>query len=73
LFFCDVSCIRGRERQTGEDKRGFDARRIQKRQKYSVAAQQIIDALRKLIIEYGSENVTVRRMRKEIGVSQGAI
>ena len=35
--------------------------------------KQIIDALRKLIIEYGSENVTVRRIAREIGVSQGAI
>jgi AcrR family transcriptional regulator len=32
-----------------------------------------MEALRKLIIEYGSENVTVRRIAKEIGVSQGAI
>jgi AcrR family transcriptional regulator len=32
-----------------------------------------MEALRKLIIEYGSENVTVRRIAKEIGVSEGAI
>jgi AcrR family transcriptional regulator len=49
------------------------ARRIIKRQSTSLRRKQIIDALRKLIIEYGSENVTVRRIAKEIGVSQGAI
>jgi AcrR family transcriptional regulator len=32
-----------------------------------------MEALRKLIIEYGSENVTVRRIANEIGVSEGAI
>ncbi len=48
-------------------------RRIIKRQSTSLRRKQIIDALRKLIIEYGSENVTVRRIAKEIGVSQGAI
>jgi len=48
-------------------------RKIQRRQSTSLRRKQIIDALRKLIIEYGSENVTVRRIAKEIGVSQGAI
>jgi len=48
-------------------------RKIQKRQSTSLRRKQIIDALRKLIIEYGSENVTVRRIAREIGVSQGAI
>jgi len=48
-------------------------RKIQKRQSTLLRRKQIIDALRKLIIEYGSENVTVRRIAKEIGVSQGAI
>ena len=48
-------------------------RKIQKRQSSSLRRKQIIDALRKLIIEYGSENVTVRRIAKEIDVSQGAI
>jgi hypothetical protein len=37
-------------------------RKIQKRQSTSLRRKQIIDALRKLIIEYGSENVTVRRV-----------
>ncbi|MDP3039680.1 MAG: TetR/AcrR family transcriptional regulator, partial [Deltaproteobacteria bacterium] len=35
--------------------------------------KQIINSLRKLIIKYGSENVTVRRIAKEIGVSEAAI
>jgi AcrR family transcriptional regulator len=48
-------------------------RRKQKRQSTSLRRKQIIDALRKLIIEYGSENVTVRRIAQQIGVSQGAI
>ena len=48
-------------------------RKTQKRQSTSLRRKQIIDALRKLIIEYGSENVTVRRIAGEIGVSQGAI
>lgn len=48
-------------------------KKIQKRQNTLLRRKQIIDALRKLIIEYGSENVTVRRIAKEIGVSQGAI
>jgi len=48
-------------------------RKTKKRQTTSLRRKQIIDALRKLIIEYGSENVTVRRIAKEIGVSQGAI
>jgi TetR/AcrR family transcriptional regulator len=48
-------------------------RKIQKRQSTTLRRKQIIDALRKLIIEFGSENVTVRRIAKEIGVSQGAI
>ena len=48
-------------------------RKTQKRQSTFLRRKQIIDALRKLIIEYGSENVTVRRIAKEIGVSQGAI
>ena len=48
-------------------------RKVQKRQSTLLRRKQIINALRKLIIEFGSENVTVRRIAKEIGVSQGAI
>jgi TetR/AcrR family transcriptional regulator len=35
--------------------------------------QQIISAARKLIAKYGSEHVTVRRLAKEIGVTEGSI
>jgi AcrR family transcriptional regulator len=38
-----------------------------------VRRQQIISAARTLIVKYGSEHVTVRRMADEIGVSEGAI
>jgi len=38
-----------------------------------VRRRQIVAAARKLIVKYGSEHVTVRRMAKEIGVSEGAI
>lgn len=35
--------------------------------------RQIVSAARRLIVKYGSEHVTVRRVAKEIGVSEGAI
>lgn len=35
--------------------------------------QQIADAARKLIFKYGSEHVTVRKIAKEVGVTEGAI
>jgi AcrR family transcriptional regulator len=38
-----------------------------------VRRRQIVSAARKLIVKYGSEHVTVRRIAKEIGVSEGAI
>jgi AcrR family transcriptional regulator len=47
--------------------------KVQKRQSTFLRRKQIINALRKLIIKYGSEHVTVRRIAREIGVSQGAI
>lgn len=46
---------------------------IQRRENTLVRQRQIISAARKLIAKYGSEHVTVRRMAKEIGVSEGAI
>lgn len=46
---------------------------VQKRASTFVRRGQIIKAAQKLIIKYGSENVTVRRIAKEIGVSEGAI
>jgi len=38
-----------------------------------VRRRQIVDACRKLIARYGSEHVTVRRIAREIGVSEGNI
>ncbi len=35
--------------------------------------QQIVDAARKLLFEYGSEFVTVRKIAKEVGVTEAAI
>ncbi len=35
--------------------------------------QQIVDAARKLIVKYGSEHLTVRRIAKEVGISEAAI
>ncbi len=46
---------------------------VQKRRDNLVRRRQIINAARKLIVKYGSEHVTVRKMAKEIGVSEGAI
>jgi AcrR family transcriptional regulator len=48
-------------------------KKIQKRQNTLLRRKQIINTLRKLVIQYGSENVTVRRIAKEIGISEGAI
>lgn len=46
---------------------------ITQRETTQVRQKQIVSAARKLIVKYGSEHVTVRRMAKEIGVSEGAI
>lgn len=35
--------------------------------------QQIVEAARKLIIKYGSEHLTVRKIAKEVGISEAAI
>lgn len=39
----------------------------------SVRQKQIVAAARKVIIKHGSEHVTVRKIAKEVGVSEGAI
>jgi AcrR family transcriptional regulator len=39
----------------------------------AVRQRQIIDAARKLIIKYGSEHVTVKRIAKEVGISETAV
>ncbi len=46
---------------------------VETRRDTSVRRQQIVSAARKLIVKYGSEHVTVRRIAREIGVSEGAI
>jgi AcrR family transcriptional regulator len=48
-------------------------RAVRKRQNTLVRQKQIVDAVRKLITRYGSEQITVRRIAKEIGISEGAI
>ncbi len=46
---------------------------VRKRQSTVLRRKQIVETLRKIIIKYGSEHVTVRRLAKEIGVSGGAL
>ncbi len=46
---------------------------IQRRENTLVRQKQIVAAARKVIIKCGSEHVTVRRIAKEVGVSEGAI
>ncbi len=44
-----------------------------RRESTSVRQEQIIEAAQKLILKYGSEHVTIRRIAKEVGISEGAI
>jgi AcrR family transcriptional regulator len=46
---------------------------MQRRKDTLVRRKQIVSAARRLIVKYGSEHVTVRRMANEIGVTEGAI
>ncbi len=46
---------------------------IPKRQNTVLRRKQIVKTLRKIIIKYGSEHVTVRKLTEEIGVTPGAI
>jgi AcrR family transcriptional regulator len=46
---------------------------MQQRKQTAVRQKEIVMAARKLIVTYGSENVTVRKIAHEIGVSEGAI
>jgi AcrR family transcriptional regulator len=48
-------------------------RKMQRRQNTEVRRRQIADAARELIIKYGSEHITGRRIAKEIGITEGAI
>jgi len=45
----------------------------QRRKSTLLRRKQIIETLRKLILKYGSEHVSVRRIAKEVGISEGAI
>jgi AcrR family transcriptional regulator len=44
-----------------------------KHESTKVRQRQIVDAARKVIIKYGSEHVTVKRIAKEVGFSESAI
>ncbi len=46
---------------------------IRKYQNKTERRRQIIDAARKVIIKYGSEHVTVKRIAKEVGFTEAAI
>lgn len=46
---------------------------MQTRKDTLVRQKEIVLAARKLIVKYGSENVTVRKIANEIGVTEGAI
>lgn len=46
---------------------------MQVRKDTLVRQKEIVSAARKLIVKFGSEHVTVRKMAQEIGVSEGAI
>jgi AcrR family transcriptional regulator len=46
---------------------------VRKRQSTQVRQKQIAEAARRLIIVYGSEHITVRRIAKETGISEGAV
>ena len=46
---------------------------VRKRSSTLVRRKQIINAAAKLIVKYGSEHVTIKRIAKEIGTSESAI
>lgn len=46
---------------------------VRKHEHTAVRQGQIIDAASKLIIEHGSEHVTVRRIAQEVGISEAAV
>ena len=48
-------------------------KKMQRRRSTEVRRTQIADAARTLTVKYGSEHITVRRIAKEIGVSEGAL
>jgi len=46
---------------------------VSKRQNSVLRRKQIVGTLRKIIIKFGSEHVTVRKLAEEIGFSEGAL
>jgi AcrR family transcriptional regulator len=46
---------------------------MQLRKDTLIRQKEIVLAARKLIVKYGSENVTIKKMAQEIGVTEGAI
>jgi AcrR family transcriptional regulator len=46
---------------------------MQLRKDTLVRQKEIVSAARKLIVKYGSENVTIKKVAQEIGVTEGAI
>ncbi|MFH1639803.1 MAG: TetR/AcrR family transcriptional regulator [Chloroflexota bacterium] len=46
---------------------------ITRRQSTLSRQEQIVDAAQKVIVKYGSEHITIRRIAKEVGISEGAI
>ncbi|OPY86226.1 MAG: Fatty acid metabolism regulator protein [Smithella sp. PtaU1.Bin162] len=46
---------------------------VMKRENTEVRQQQIVEAAQKLIFRYGSEHLTVKRIAKEVGISEAAI
>ena len=46
---------------------------VQKRRNTAVRQGQILNAARKVIVKYGSEHVTVKRIAKEVGISEAAV
>lgn len=46
---------------------------VRKYESTKVRKKQIVDAARKVIIKYGSEHVTVKKIAKEVGISETAV
>jgi AcrR family transcriptional regulator len=46
---------------------------MQKRKDTLVRQKEIVSAARKIIVKYGSEHVTVRKIAREIGITEGAV
>jgi TetR/AcrR family transcriptional regulator, fatty acid metabolism regulator protein len=46
---------------------------VKQRESKFIRQQQIMVAAKKLLVQYGSEHITVRKLAKEIGVTEGAI